>query len=80
MESSDNTVFLRRAFSNERILRRSRYLKNNRFTEYYRITGQGESSMIIQIYPAQTVNLKPQLHIHGFCPGRATVHPDLASR
>ena len=26
------------------------------------------------------VKLKPQLHIHGFCPGRATVHPDLASR
>ena len=24
--------------------------------------------------------LKPQLHIHGFGPGRATVHPDLASR
>ena len=24
--------------------------------------------------------LKPQSHIHGFGPGRATVHPDLASR
>ena len=24
--------------------------------------------------------LKPQSHIHDFCPGRATVHPDLASR
>ena len=23
---------------------------------------------------------KPQSHIHGFGPGRATVHPDLASR
>ena len=26
------------------------------------------------------VCVKPQLHIHGFGPGRATVHPDLASR
>ena len=26
------------------------------------------------------VALKPQSHIHGFGPGRATVHPDLASR
>ena len=25
-------------------------------------------------------DLKPQSHIHGFGPGRATVHPDLASR
>ena len=25
-------------------------------------------------------NLKPQSHIHDFGPGRATVHPDLASR
>ena len=24
--------------------------------------------------------LKPQLHIHGFGPGRATVHPDLSNR
>ena len=24
--------------------------------------------------------LKPQSHIHGFCPGRATVHPDLSNR
>ena len=28
----------------------------------------------------QTAYLKPQSHIHGFGPGRATVHPDLASR
>ena len=27
-----------------------------------------------------TVEVKPQSHIHGFGPGRATVHPDLASR
>ena len=26
------------------------------------------------------VCVKPQSHIHGFGPGRATVHPDLASR
>ena len=26
------------------------------------------------------MSVKPQLHIHGFGPGRATVHPDLASR
>ena len=25
-------------------------------------------------------SLKPQSHIHGFGPNRATVHPDLASR
>ena len=25
-------------------------------------------------------HLKPQSHIHGFGPGRATVHPDLASQ
>ena len=24
--------------------------------------------------------IKPQLHIHGFGPGRATVHPDLSNR
>ena len=25
-------------------------------------------------------SVKPQLHIHGFGPGRATVHPDLSNR
>ena len=32
------------------------------------------------MWPRQAIKLKPQLHIHGFDPGRATVHPDLASR
>ena len=26
------------------------------------------------------LDLKPQSHIHGFGPGRATVHPDLSNR
>ena len=29
---------------------------------------------------SEIILLKPQSHIHGFGPGRATVHPDLASR
>ena len=31
-------------------------------------------------YPKSVILVKPQLHIHGFGPGRATVHPDLSNR
>ena len=35
---------------------------------------------ITQVADADCQQVKPQSHIHGFGPGRATVHPDLASR
>ena len=31
-------------------------------------------------YVLQVAYVKPQSHIHDFGPGRATVHPDLASQ
>ena len=34
----------------------------------------------IRLYFDLIKYFKPQSHIHGFGPGRATVHPDLASR
>ena len=32
------------------------------------------------ILETETRDFKPQSHIHGFDPGRATVHPDLSNR
>ena len=33
-----------------------------------------------KVYAVKFGQVKPQSHLHGFGPGRATVHPDLASR
>ena len=45
---------------------------------------ENEKSHNAQHWPLEQIRdrylLKPQSHIHGFGPGRATVHPDLASR
>ena len=43
----------------------------------FKIEGRGvrtRSSLI------GSAHVKPQSHIHGFGPGRATVHPDLSNR
>ena len=37
-------------------------------------------TVIMVHYISLAVFFKPQLHIHGFGPGRATVHPDLSNR
>ena len=46
-----------------------KFVKNARLSPCYR-----ERAAVV------CFEIKPQLHIHGFGPGRATVHPDLASR
>ena len=35
---------------------------------------------IVQKLPQYFLNIKSQSHVHGFGPGRATVHPDLSNR
>ena len=46
----------------------SNFIKLRHFSVFHQIAGT-----LLQ-------DLKPQSHIHGFGPGRATVHPDLSNR
>ena len=41
---------------------------------------QFNDTLSFQINVSIVMNLKPQSHIHGFGPGRATVHPNLSNR
>ena len=69
--------FLENITVGKRVLDRSFLTGTNDFGMVERtsatISGVGDP-----VIPA--TDLKPQSHIHGFGPGRATVHPDLSNR
>ena len=49
-------------------------------TDFFPVSALQDPSCGLDQIRIVNILLKPQSHIHGFGPGRATVHPELASR